>query len=199
MPKAMHHPLTLSSSERALPGSRLNPARRLFRYSLAIALLCVASASVAKADSISVAYTVSQISGTEWQYDYRVSGSYLAGDDLAIYFPLSTSADLLDLGTGGSNWNTLVFQPDPGLPADGEFDMVANVNNPSLTPVFEVQFRYSGSGVPGPQSFTLFDSNFNVLDTASTQSATSAIPEPASFLLLGSGLMGLWRRARFYR
>jgi hypothetical protein len=199
MPKAMLPPAVLSLFARVPSALPLNPARRFFRYSLAIALLCVASASAAKADSIVVAYTVSQIIGTEWQYDYRVSGSLLAGDDLAIFFPLATSASLVDLGTGGSDWSTLVLQPDPGLPADGEFDMVANVNNPSLTQVFEVQFRYSGSGVPGPQSFTLFDSNFDVLDTGLTQSATSAIPEPASFLLLGSGLMGLWRRARYYR
>ncbi len=158
------------------------------------------AAPALRADPIGVTYTATQISGSEWQYDYQLTGSFLSGDDLAVYFPLATSANLVDLGTGGADWTTFVFQPDPNLPADGEYDMLANIDNPSLAPNFEVQFQYSGTGSPGPQEFTLYDPNFNILDTGVTVPPTSPspIPEPASFLLLGSGMLSLcqWAKRR---
>jgi len=130
-----------------------------------------------------------------WEYQYQITGSYLAGDDLAIYFPVATSSDLSDLGTGGSDWTTFEFQPDPSLPADGEFDMVANIDDPSLAPIFAVEFQYSDPGSPGTQSFVLFDSNFDTIDSGLTRSPSGipAIPEPNTFFLLGSGMIGLAR------
>lgn len=170
-------------TERGFPG-----------YGLLFVLLCAGAVPIARADPIGVAYTASLVGGTEWQYDYRISGSFLAGDDIAIFFPVSTSSNLIHSGSTSPDWSTLVFQPDPLLPADGEFDIVANVDSPSLAPTFDLSFQYSGTGVPGSQSFTVFDADFNVIDTGSTQPAAPAIPEPSPFLLLGSGLVGLLRR-----
>ncbi len=155
-------------------------------------VMALSMGSTAMADPVSISYTATQISGTEWQYSYQVSGSYLSGDDLAVYFPQATDSNLVDLGTGGPDWTTFVFQPDPSLPADGEFDMVANSDNPSLAPFFDVQFQWTGTGSPGAQSFTLFDPNFNVIDSGYTEPTLTAVPEPAPFLLMGFGMMGLW-------
>jgi hypothetical protein len=151
----------------------------------------------AEADTFSVTYSATQVSGNTWQYDYLLTGSFVAGDDLAIYFPLASSSNLADMSTGGSDWGTFAFQPDPGLPADGEFDAVANVDDPSLLTVLSVQFLYSGTGSPGSQSFTLYDPNFNVITNGTTQLEQSGgvppspTPEPASLLLLGSALTAM--------
>lgn len=163
-----------------------------FRW-LVLVLFFAGAVPVVQADPIGVTYTATQISGSEWQYNYQLTGSFVSGDDLAVYFPLATSSNLVDLATGGTDWTTFVFQPDPNLPADGEYDMVATIDNPSLAPSFDVQFDYSGTGSPGPQEFTLYDPNFNMLANGETAPASSPspIPEPGSLLLLGSGLLGL--------
>jgi hypothetical protein len=169
----------------------------LRKLTLLVLVLLFGGAASAMADPVSVDYTVTQISGSEWQYEYSLSGSFVAGDDLAIYFPLASSAGLVDLGTGGPDCTTFAFQPDPSLPADGEFDMLANVTNPDLTPVFSVEFLYSGAGTPGVQAFTLYDPDFNVLATGFTDSGVpSPVPEPASFVLIGSGLAAIWKLKR---
>jgi hypothetical protein len=76
-----------------------------------------------------------------------------------------------DLQTGESDWTTFAFQPDPALPADGEFDMLANVDNPSLAPAFSIQFIFSGTGSPGTQNFILYDPDFNIVTSGVTQQA----------------------------
>jgi hypothetical protein len=175
--------------------SRRSPGSGFLGYGLVFFLLCAIAAPIAKADAVNVVYSVTHVTGTEWQYNYLLSGSFLAGDDIAIFFPISSTSHLMTSGGSIPNWSTLVFQPDPLLPADGEFDIIANINDPSLTPTFNLSFLYTGPRVPGSQSFTVFDSNFNEIDTGSTTPAAPAIPEPSSFLLLASGLVSLVERA----
>ena len=157
-----------------------------------LAIVGFTSPRQVKASPVTVTYTATNITGNEWQYDYMLTGTYVTGDDLAVYFPLATSSNLADLGTGGPNWTTFVFQPDPSIPADGEYDMEANVGNPSLAVSFDVQFDYLGIGKPGSQAFTLYDPNFAILGTGVTQApgSTSPVPEPISFVLVGSALLG---------
>lgn len=181
--------------------------RKAFSRSVAIlaVFLTMVCASAARADSIAVTYTATDLGGGTWEYEYSLTGALSSGDDLAIYFPLATSSNLNDLLTGGADFTTFVFQPDAGLPAPGEYDVIANIDNPDLTPVFDASFSYTGSGSPGSQDFTLYDANYNIIGSGSTTPAgtsVAATPEPASLVLIGLALVALytlcsWRSGRY--
>ena len=164
---------------------------------LGLVVLC-ACTSIARADNVSVSYTAQQVSGTTWQYQYTLSGTMSQGDDLAIFFPLGTTASLKDASSTNNDFTTFVLQPDPALPADGEVDLTAVVMNPDLLQNFSVLFTYSGAGAPAGQNFTLFDGNYNVLATGTTAAATppAATPEPGSLVLAATGALAMFEGVR---
>jgi hypothetical protein len=115
------------------PSGRKSLCRKLKQPKIALFLLgaVLAFDGASRARAAAVTYTATNLSGSEWRYDYTLAGSYTAGQDLAIYFPYATNSSLTDLGTGGPTWTTFVLQTDTALSANGEFDIMANVNSPS--------------------------------------------------------------------
>ena len=92
------------------------------------------------------------------------------------------------------------FAPDPGIPAPGEFDLVAQVDSPTLADSFTETFTYLGTGTPGAQPFTVYDANFNDVEDGETTPAEtlSPIPEPPTLLLVGSAFaLAMFFRNRF--
>lgn len=153
----------------------------------------------ARADPVSISYTVHQVSGSTWEYQYSVSGGFSQGDDLAISFPVGTSLALVDTSFTDADVSTYVLQPDPSLPASGEFDLLANANDPNLLRIFSASFVYTGQDTPGSQTFSLYDSSFNLRSSGTTTAAMSAAetPEPGSVLLAATGALaalGMLRR-----
>ncbi len=149
-----------------------------------------------------IAYQATQLPGVNlWQYDYYVSGStFAANEDFTIFFNyLKYSTLQNEEPAASSDWNVLLLQPDANLPADGAFDSLALVNDPSTVVVFQVTFVWTGSGAPGSQPFTIdqLAANGNVLgilETGNTVPYTSStMPEPATWLLClgGLGALGL--------
>jgi len=128
-----------------------------------------------------------------WQYTYSVSG-YVFNQNygFTVLFDYSLYSNLEDPPPFVNNdWDPIVLQPDPSLPADGTYDALALVNSASLADPFTVSFVWLGIGTPGSQPFQVFDPNFETIESGRTTSGAAAIPEPATLLLLGPGLIGL--------
>lgn len=170
--------------------------KRLLYVPWFVVVLCFVLTPAAVADSVSVEYTVSNLGSGLWQYNYTLQGSFLANWGVAVYFPTpSYGGPITDLGTGGSDWTTFAFQPDLSIPAPGEFDMVALMDNPSLTPIFGVTFLWNQPGTPGGQVFDLFDfSNGGAALIGSGTTSVATVPEPSSLLLFVAGLSCLAAR-----
>lgn len=158
---------------------------RSFLLLTVLSLLVLFFVSPAIADSVSVQYTAINFGSGTWQYDYTAQGSFLANWGVAIYFPTPSygGGSITDLGTGGSDWLTFAFQADPTIPAPGEYDIVALVDNPSLSSVFDVTFQWNGTGTPGTQGFNLYDFT-NGAELLASGTTTAAVPEPTPFLLM---------------
>ena len=140
--------------------------------------------------------------GDLWQYSYVVSGfTFPMNDDFSILFSPNLYRGLENPPPPVTDWDILTLQPDPALPADGLYDALALADNASLANPFTVRFVWlGGSGTtPGAQPFaiTAFDAQGNVLRVVETGQTTSAVPEPGTFVLLVTGLVGLlgWCRA----
>jgi hypothetical protein len=124
----------------------------------------------------SLEYTLDALGGSSYRYNYTLFNDTLAVpiEGLSVYFDLGLY-DNLSSPTAPSGWDPLVFQPDAGLSADGIYD-IFNMPNP-LAPgaslgLLSVEFDWlGGASGPGPQSFDIFDSAFEVLDSGSSHPA----------------------------
>jgi hypothetical protein len=129
-----------------------------------------------------ITYEIEHLGGTDWRYLYYADGrSWVQNDFFTIDFDFTLYSNLAVVGSP-SDWDPLVFQPETTpLPMDGAFDAMALIDSPSVAGPFAVSFSWLGTGSPGRQPLRI-----NTIDAGLTQPRT--VPEPASLLLLGSGL-----------
>jgi len=150
------------------------------------------------AHSVIITYEAQDLTDTTvgedlWQYTYNVSDhSFTADTGFSIYFDYNLYSDLQDpTPFVNGDWDILTFQPDNLLPDDGIYDAYALADSASLADPFTVSFLWLGGNTPTSQSFELYDSSFNVIESGFTNSIITSVPEPSSFLLIGLGLLGI--------
>jgi len=156
---------------------------------------------VGKSHAIQILYEATNLADTTpgkdlWEYSYTVSDySFNMDYGLTIFFDYSLYSNLEDPPPYvNDDWDPIVWQPDTAIPDDGAYDALALQDGASLSDPFVVSFVWLGSGVPGLQFFEVYDPGFNTIGSGET----APVPEPATLLLVGSGLLalaGLGKRA----
>ncbi|NNF15749.1 MAG: hypothetical protein HKN70_03325, partial [Gammaproteobacteria bacterium] len=114
-------------------------------------LLCAFTASATMMD-----FTATSLGGDTWRYDYSVTNDTLGVDidEFTIYFDHNFYANLSTVADAPPGWDSIVIQPDPGLPDDGFYDslaLIAGIAPGETLSGFSVTVDYFGAGLPGAQ------------------------------------------------
>ena len=173
---------------------------RVWKGILGLLLGLALSTGVARATVIT--YEVANIAGNTFEYSYSVANDSLAVEiaEFTVFFDLGLFENVT-VATAPPDWDPIAIQPDPGLPDDGFYDVLAlaaGIAPGASLGGFSVQADYLGAGLPGSQFFEIRDAlTFDLLDTGFTELAGQvAVSEPASLGLMVLGLLGLAGLAR---
>ena len=149
------------------------------------------------ASATTIGYTATHLSGSAWRYDYTLTNNSLGSpiQEFTIFFALGAYANLSVSGSP-SGWDSLVAQPNAGLPASGFFDSLALAGG--IAPAaglagFAVTFDYLAAGTPGAQAFDVIDP---VSFVALSSGTTAVVPVPGGAWLLGTAMAAVAARVR---
>ena len=145
-------------------------------------------------------YSAEELAGGRWQYNYEVANISLtpAIEEFTIWFEYGLYEKLSVetppvLPPGG--WDEVVIQPEPVLEDDGAYDAKAlgvGIEIGHTAGPFAVSFDWLGDSImPGSQFYEIIDpKTLQTIDSG----MTTLIPEPATLLLLGLGVLVLRRK-----
>ncbi|AXY02912.1 PEP-CTERM sorting domain-containing protein [Vibrio alfacsensis] len=152
--------------------------------------------SVSHASATVITAELTNTSGNSWQAEYAVENNTLGAsiEEFTIWFDLGLYENI-SVSSTPSSWDPLVVQPDPGIPDDGFYDVLAlgsGISSGSSLDGFAITFDWIGGNSSMSQLFEVVDPNtWAVLDSGNTIIVTTSIPEPSSIILLLLGIAGL--------
>jgi hypothetical protein len=121
-----------------------------------------------------------------FRYEFKPQGLILAKhQEIDIQFDPTLFGNLFN-GVADSDFRLVLLQPDNPSGAAGDYSALALVDNPSMTGPFSVDVTWLGTGQPGDLPFVIHQ--FDATGQHIIGTITS-VPEPASWLLTGAGLI----------
>jgi hypothetical protein len=143
-----------------------------------------------------ISYVANDLGSERWEYVYTVENIGLTQgiDEFTVWFGIGSYDNLIikTLDPPASNWDEIVWQPDPFLGDDGGYDALAtglNIGVGESVTGFAVSFDWSGEGTPGSQYYEIINpATFETIESGYT------VPEPGTILLLGLGAVLLKRK-----
>jgi hypothetical protein len=142
-----------------------------------------------------IEYTVTNVSGSTWQYDYYLRGFDTLSADygFVIQFDGVKASNLAKIGSDPAGWDILTGTTPRVYDSYAETAAAWD-----YTGAFSVSFLWNdGATGPGAQTFRIYNPSFTTIQSGTTSlyAGGSAVPEPASgFLLLGGlAAFGIYR------
>ena len=146
--------------------------------------------------STEIWYETTDLGSGRWEYTYDVINKSLIEEieEFTIWFGIGSYDNLAieTLDPPASNWDEVVWDPEPFLGDDGGYDALAknlNIGVGEHVYGFSVSFDWLSVGEPGSQFYEIIDPvTFETIDSGWT------VPEPTTIVLLGLGSLSLLRR-----
>jgi hypothetical protein len=166
-------------------------------------LSVLAAAGIGNAGAVTIDFQTTNLGQNLYRLSYLVSGiQFQTNQELDIRFDPALYGALTN-GVAGPGYDLLLLQPGNPPGTFGDYSALALVDNPSLSTPFQVDVRFLGAGLPGPQPFLVNQlapdgTLMSEVAHGNTGVSDGAAPEPAGWALAVSGLLifGVWVAVR---
>lgn len=156
-------------------------------------MLGLASLLAMSAPAAIITFTTQNLGGNNYRYIYDMTQAQItANQEIQIRFSHLLYTALTNQQAPGA-FSALALQPNPGLGIAGDYSVFTTQVNPSMAGTFSIDFTWLGGGLPGSQPFFInqFDGGGSFLNVVTSGNTQSTVPEPATLMITGIGLLAL--------
>lgn len=169
---------------RSGPGVHRSALRRVACSLLACGAACWGSS----APATSIDCQLQSLGGGTYQCTYTVTNNGSLGSASISEFDLlfdpalyaESSLTITTAGPVAGNWSEMLLASAPGVPAAYDaLALGAGIGKGSSVTGFSLDFRWLGTGTPGPQEFEIYDpATFALLESGETDAGGTGPPPP---------------------